>query len=434
VKRRSSLLILFLALAGPARAADVPEPELPASLTLERALQIFRARGLDLLIAEAQIESAAGDVRVAGAIANPSIGAGYSRSFFKSGLYETNQGWFASLGDSNAIVDALSGKRHLRVNVAEAALAAAKMQRADAERTLGLQVEAQYAQTVLARASLDFAREVATDANGIFELNQLRYKSGALSEVDLARIEATKLEADQAVDGVQQALRQSKVALAFLLGQRRAFSEFDVDASELHFAAPAALAHVTPEALVRRAMDARPDLQAQDRQRERATSSVALAKRQRLPDIGVGLQYQQEGSGDSQGAITPPTLTLSLTSALPLFYQQQGEIAHAGADLRVQEVQVAKARAQIVSDVETALDAYRTSERLVRRMEDRLLDRAKRSRDLVELQYKKGAASLLEFLDARRTYVATNLEYLQDLTGWWDAYFQLQAATASELK
>jgi cobalt-zinc-cadmium efflux system outer membrane protein len=434
VKRRSSLLILFLALAGPARAADVPEPELPASLTLERALQIFRVRGLDLLIAEAQIESAAGDVRIAGAIANPSIGAGYSRSFFKSGLYETNQGWFASLGDSNAIVDALSGKRHLRVNVAEAALAAAKMQRADAERTLGLQVEAQYAQTVLARASLDFAREVATDANGIFELNQLRYKSGAISEVDLARIEATKLEADQAVDGVQQALRQSKVALAFLLGQRRAFSEFDVDASELHFAAPAALEHVTPEALVRRAMDARPDLQVQDRQRERAASSVALAKRQRLPDIGVGLQYQQEGSGDSQGAITPPTLTLSLTSALPLFYQQQGEIAHAGADLRVQEVQLAKARAQIVSDVETALDAYRTSERLVRRMEDRLLDRAKRSRDLVELQYKKGAASLLEFLDARRTYVATNLEYLQDLTGWWNAYFQLQAATASELK
>jgi len=434
VKRRSSLLILFLALAGPARAADVPEPELPASLTLERALQIFRVRGLDLLIAEAQIESAAGDVRIAGAIANPSIGAGYSRSFFKSGLYETNQGWFASLGDSNAIVDALSGKRHLRVNVAEAALAAAKMQRADAERTLGLQVEVQYAQTVLARASLDFAREVATDANGIFELNQLRYKSGAISEVDLARIEATKLEADQAVDGVQQALRQSKVALAFLLGQRRAFSEFDVDASELHFAAPAALEHATPEALVRRAMDARPDLQVQDRQRERAASSVALAKRQRLPDIGVGLQYQQEGSGDSQGAITPPTLTLSLTSALPLFYQQQGEIAHAGADLRVQEVQLAKARAQIVSDVETALDAYRTSERLVRRMEDRLLDRAKRSRDLVELQYKKGAASLLEFLDARRTYVATNLEYLQDLTGWWNAYFQLQAATASELK
>jgi outer membrane protein, heavy metal efflux system len=444
VKRRSLFalpLLVLVALAPQARAADIPEPDIPTVLTLEGALQIFRARGLDLLIAEAQIESAAGDVSAAGAIANPSIGGGYYRSFFAKGLYETNQGWFASVGDSNAIVDALSGKRHLRVHTAEAALAAAKMQRADADRTLGLEVEQQYFQAVLAAASLDFAREVATDANATFQLNQVRYKAGAISEVDLARIEAAKLEADQAVDGALQALRQSKVALAFLLGQRRAFADFTIESHQLHFTAPAGLETATPDALVQRAIDARPDLRAQDRQRERATSSAALARRQRFPDVGVDLQYQQEGSGDtppktgpgSQGSITPPTLTLGITSTLPLFYQQQGEIKRADADVRLQEVTLAKTRAQIVSDVESSFDAYRTSERLVRRMEDRLLDRAKRSRDLVELQYKKGAASLLEYLDARRTYIATNLEYLQDLTGWWNAYFQLQAATASEL-
>ncbi|HSZ81402.1 MAG TPA: TolC family protein [Polyangia bacterium] len=432
------VLLVLVALAPRARAADIPEPDIPSTLTLQGALQIFRARGLDLLIAEAQIESAAGDVSAAGAIANPSIGGGYYRSFVAKNLYETNQGWFASVGDSNAIVDALSGKRHLRVHTAEAALAAAKMQRADADRTLGLEVEQQYFQAVLAAASLDFAREVAADANATFELNQIRYKAGAISEVDLSRIEAAKLESDQAVDGALQALRQSKVALAFLLGQRRAFTDFTVEPHQLHFTAPAGLETATPDALVQRAIDARPDLRAQDRERERATSSAALARRQRFPDVGLDLQYAQEGSGNappagSQGAVTPPTLTLSLTSALPLFYQQQGEIKRADADVRLQEVTLAKTRAQIVSDVESAFDAYRTSERLVRRMEDRLLDRAKRSRDLVELQYKKGAASLLEYLDARRTYIATNLEYLQDLTGWWNAYFQLQAATASEL-
>ena len=438
MKRRLPLLLALVALAPRARAADIAEPEIPPVLTLDGALQIFRARGLDLLIAEAQIESAAGDVRAAGAIANPSVSGGYYRSFFSRGLYETNHGWFASVGDSNAIIDALSGKRHLRVHTAEAALAAAKMQRADAERTLGLEVEQQYFQAVLAAASLDFAREVAVDANATFQLNQIRYKSGAISEVDLSRIEAAKLEAEQAVDGALQALRQSKVALAFLLGQRRAFTDFTIEPHQLHFTAPAGLETATPDALVQRAIDARPDLRAQDRERERATSSAALARRQRFPDVGVDLQYQQEGSGNapppgSQGAVTPPTLTLGITSTLPLFYQQQGEIKRADADVRLQEVTLAKTRAQVVSDVETAFDAYRTSERLVRRMEDRLLDRAKRSRDLVELQYKKGAASLLEYLDARRTYIATNVEYLQDLTGWWNAYFQLRAATASEL-
>jgi len=87
----------------------------------------------------------------------------------------------------------------------------------------------------------------------------------------------------------------------------------------------------------------------------------------------------------------------------------------------------------VVADVETSFGGYQASRRLVERMEGRLLDRAHRTRDLVELQYKKGAASLLEYLDAQRTYIAINLEYLQDLTGYWGAVFQLEAAVASEL-
>jgi cobalt-zinc-cadmium efflux system outer membrane protein len=64
-------------------------------------------------------------------------------------------------------------------------------------------------------------------------------------------------------------------------------------------------------------------------------------------------------------------------------------------------------------------------------MEGRLLDRARRARELVELQYQKGAASLLEFLDAQRTYVTTKGEYIQELTAYWNAIFQIEAATAT---
>ena len=46
--------------------------------------------------------------------------------------------------------------------------------------------------------------------------------------------------------------------------------------------------------------------------------------------------------------------------------------------------------------------------------------------------YRKGAASLLEFLDAERTYIATNLEYLTDLTQYWTALFQLEQAVGVE--
>ena len=67
-------------------------------------------------------------------------------------------------------------------------------------------------------------------------------------------------------------------------------------------------------------------------------------------------------------------------------------------------------------------------------MQGRLLDRAKRARDLVEIQYKKGAASLLELLDAQRTFIATNVEYYQDLATYWSSIFALEQATGMELR
>jgi cobalt-zinc-cadmium efflux system outer membrane protein len=442
--RRTPLVFLLLVTTlpmmsvGARRArAEIAEAVIPAALSLDQALALFRQHGFDLIIADAQVQSAGGDVTAAGAIPNPTASGGFYHSFFNDHAYDSHNGWSVGLADSNAIEDTLSGKRHLRTRVAEAALAAARMQRVDAQRTLELQVKQAYFAALAATAALEFARQVAVTADGTFQLNQVRYKSGAISEVDLSKTETAKLEADQAVDSALSALRQSKVELAFLLGQRHGFTDFAVDREQLRFAVPAGLKDASAETLIDRAMQARSDLRALAAQRERAGSGLALARRLRFPDIGVGAQYQRQGSGDTPPgapqAITPPTLELSLTATLPLLYQQQGEIRKAEADLRTQDLQLTKLKAQVVADVETSFGGYQASRRLVERMEGRLLDRAHRTRDLVELQYKKGAASLLEYLDAQRTYIAINLEYLQDLTGYWGAVFQLEAAVASEL-
>ena len=63
-----------------------------------------------------------------------------------------------------------------------------------------------------------------------------------------------------------------------------------------------------------------------------------------------------------------------------------------------------------------------------------LLGSAKGAFDVVAQQYEKGAASLTDYLDALRTYIATKLEYYGDLTNYWTAIFQLEAAVGKELK
>ena len=104
------LLLSAVALVGVApvaTAADLPaEPVIPAHLTLRDAVTIFRTHGLDLLIAEANAEAAAGDVTAANAIPNPNAAAGWYHFFISgnaAGTWNARNGWFVGLGDSNAI-------------------------------------------------------------------------------------------------------------------------------------------------------------------------------------------------------------------------------------------------------------------------------------------------------------------------------------------
>jgi outer membrane protein, heavy metal efflux system len=428
-------------LAGDARA-DGPVPpatDLPAVLSMAEALRIFRARGLDLLIAEAAVKSAEGDVAVAGAVPNPVGTAGYGRvlNYDPGGCDQCSANyWAVGLSDSAAIEDAISGKRGLRLKVARNALAAAKLSRVDAQRTLEFQVKSAYVQIAQAVLSYRFAKEVVDSNEKTLELFQVRYKGGAINEGDLARVETQKLESDQALDAANEAVRQSRVALAFLIGVRGAVPDFDVDTSVLTFASPQGLVDASEEGLLRSAFERRPDLVAAGYQKASAQASIELARRQKLPDITLSVNYSQTGTGATPagGAISPPTLVFGVSAPLPVFYQMQGELRKAEAAYDTNALGQAKATAQVVSDVASGFAAYVAARQLVQRMESGgLLKSAKTARDITRLQFEKGAAGLTDLLDAQRTYIATNVEYIQDVTNYWTAVFQLEQAVGMEL-
>jgi cobalt-zinc-cadmium efflux system outer membrane protein len=425
---------------GPA----VPSPaDLPQLIRLDDALQMFRARGFGILLAEASVASAEGVERAASYVPNPQLNAGYGRVL----NYPTNGScgpgtmpgagcspdqYTVGLSDNAAIEDSLSGKRNLRVKVARSALAAAKLSRVDAERTLTFQVKSAYFQVVQARAAYEFAKDVQQASQHELDLNQERLTSGKINEGDFERIRQTTLEAMQGVDTASQNLRQAKVGLGFLLGVRGRIPEFDVDKDALKFVVPQPIATSNADGLLKVAFDKRPDLRALGFQEERAKASIALAKRQVFPDISVGVQYTQTGT--SGNAIQPPTLGVNLTGNLPIFYQQQGEIRQAQADLATQSLTRGQNTSQVVSDVETAFAAYVGSRTLVERMETALLASAKKALDITKLQWLAGKANLTDYLDARQAFIQTNVEYIGDLTNYWTAVAQLEQAVGTELR
>jgi cobalt-zinc-cadmium efflux system outer membrane protein len=202
----SRLLILLLGpaalLSHPTRAsADVStEIAFPATLTLSEALRMLRTKGLDVLIAEAQVRGAEGDVHAAGAVPNPTVAFAYGRVFnYAPGPGQDDNQYTAGLADQAALTDTLWGKRGLRLRVARAALAAARLERLDAVRVLEFQVKQQYAELAQGMEVARFSRDVAAAASTMLDLSRRRYPQ-VIDAGALARIETQKLEADQALD------------------------------------------------------------------------------------------------------------------------------------------------------------------------------------------------------------------------------------------
>jgi cobalt-zinc-cadmium efflux system outer membrane protein len=458
--RRSAGRVAFIATAvfGISRASAggvVPDPiALPATLSLDEALRIFRARGLDLLIAEAAIRAAEGGVRIAGAVPNPNLSTDLGNAF----TYATNRAslenckengavcspWTYAVGisDSAALEDTLSGKRGLRLEVAKNALAAAKMSRTDAERTIAFQVKAAFLQVALASVNHRFAGEIARTQLLTLKKFRERYDKGAINEGDLERIEVQRFEAEQALDAARQLRRQAEVTLAVLLGARGAIPDFEVDTSVLAYAVPATLKGATEVDLLRLAFQHRPDLIGLGYLVQEAEAQIELTSRQRFPDITLGVTYAGGGFGgfSTNGPVGPQMLSFGLSFPLPVFYNLDGELTQARAQYDTNALLRAKTTSQVASDVSTALAAFVASRRLVERMEGArredggLLQSAKGAFEIVAVQYEKGAASLTDYLDALRTYIATKTEYFGDQASYWTAVYQLEAAVGTDLR
>jgi cobalt-zinc-cadmium efflux system outer membrane protein len=208
---------------------------------------------------------------------------------------------------------------------------------------------------------------------------------------------------------------------------------------------PSELADATEVALLRRAFDHRPDLIAAGYSKYSAEAALTLVKRQKFPDITASINYAQGGYGGTgtNAALQTPMLTFGLSAPIPVFYQLAGEQKQAEAQVDTTSLQQAMTTKQVVSDVDTAYAAYMGTKNLVNRMEKGepqlkvrpILESAKAALDVVRTQFEKGApgVTVTDYLIALQTYIATKVEYFGDLTNYWTAVYQLEAAVAMEL-
>jgi len=306
-------------------------------------------------------------------------------------------------------------KRQHRLQAAQDTTAQTKSTVADNERTLAFNVASQFFSVQLAESTLDLAIEDMKSFQNTVDISQARYKAGDISEGDYLKIKLQLLQFQSDVSQAQLAKIQALVGLRQLLGYHSVGADFDVSADFDYLPVTLKL-----EDLQAKALQSRADLRAAQQGVIAAKSQYELAKANGKVDVTGTFNYDHVSDTN--------TGSLFGSFQIPIFNRNQGEIARTNYAInQAQELELA-ANDQVMSDVLTAYEAVRDNDQVVSLYRSGYLDAAKQSRDITEYSYKRGAASLLDFLDAERSYRATELAYRQSLAAYLTAVEQLREA------
>jgi cobalt-zinc-cadmium efflux system outer membrane protein len=116
---------------------------------------------------------------------------------------------------------------------------------------------------------------------------------------------------------------------------------------------------------------------------------------------------------------------------LPIFDRNQGEIKRAGFAITEAQQQQLYINGQVLTDIRDAYESWQANNEIIGLYRTGYLDEAQQSREIADYAYKHGAASLLDFLDAERTYRATQLGYRQALQSYLLSLEQLREAAGT---
>jgi cobalt-zinc-cadmium efflux system outer membrane protein len=410
--KRYVMVAIALVAVRPLFAAD------PPPMTLAQALDYFRANSPALAAARAHYDAVQAGEVTARLRPNPVLSLANEdfNVFDPSRLDVANAQEFT---DSVTWTVERGGKRPARMSSARLSTTVANYSFRDIQRQLELQVKNAFVSMLLAKAVVKLAQDNLADFHHTLQANQLRLQAGDISQTDFDRIKLQEASFQTDVLNAEMGLAQSRVQLQTVLGMSNN-PAFDIGGTIV----PPTLT-LDLDDLNRRALASRPDYLAALTGINKAEADYRLAIANGATDVNLAPEYKRNG----------PENTLGFTVSFPLrvFDRNQGEKLRTARELTSSRFAERATLLQTLSDVSQAFQAWRAADTRARLYASDYLTRAREVRDRVEFSYRHGNASLLDFLDAVRSYRSTQLDALNAEAQVWLAIDQLSAATATEV-
>jgi outer membrane protein, heavy metal efflux system len=403
-------LLIGLALALPVEA----QTQGPVKITLDEAILMALQHNHNMLAARTTIQQSQAEEITGNLRPDPTLlgDAEYLSPTHLNTDYLNNSSEF-DLGISYLFER--GKKRQHRLLAAKDITAQTRSLVADNERSLSFSVASLFVGAQLAESTLELADKDLKSFQRTVDISETTYKAGAISEDDYLKI---KLQLLQFETDFQQALLAKAQALSDLrqlLGYESVSEDYDVAGP---FDYQPLKGNV--EDLQLKALQNRPDLRAAQQGVTAAKSQYELQKAIGKRDVTGQMNYTHSGGVN--------TASLFGSIQLPIFDRNQGEILRASYAITQAQEQEKATSGQSLTDVRDAYESLRTNDKVVTLYRSGYLDVAQKDRDISEYAYRRGAASLLNFLDAERSYRATQLAYRQALASYLLALEQLREA------
>ncbi|MES2280465.1 MAG: TolC family protein [Pseudomonadota bacterium] len=406
---------------GAAMPAAAPSPSAASTtMTLAQALQAAR-NNLDVSLARRALAAAQGDIAAADHAPAPVLTTKASQMDLQRGIGGGNLFRDKRI-DKSLGMDwtwERGNKRELRTQAAQSNAAAAQ---ADIEDMLVQQQQATafaYFDLLAAQERIGQVGEISRSATQLANTANRRVQAGDLAAQDAARIE---IEAQRAsTDLLSARLDRQRAALA--LAQLTGFTGAGTLVAQPDWPAAAkADAGDGDAGMIYPSVESRPDVRAALQRVEAARAALDVASAQKKADVTVGASFDHfPGTSTRQ---------LELRLQMPLYgllggYNFQGEIAKAQAQLDQAQDILDRTRRNAATELQRLQQDRRGTGARAWSYENTILPRARKVAEMAELAYSKGAMSLTELIDARRTLrtiliedLAARTEHAKAVQAW----------------
>ena len=393
-----------------------------SSLKLADAEVLWAAHNREIKLARSAVEGADADTIIAAQRPNPAFSA-------QVGTISRNPGVGAG-GLRDKMTDTTIGisqliergdKREYRMRGAQSLLDATRQDLSDTLRSQRMTLRQAYYDLVLAQEKCRILEENAALYRKSVEASQLRHRAGDIPLSELSRIRVEALRSENEARQAVSDLARAQLGLAYLIGQEAAAGTIRAVDGWMNIAEPASGIELD--------IDRRPDVQAALNRVRAAEAARDLARSLKTRDVTVGLSFEHNPTGT-----TWANNSVGVGASMPLFvnYGYEGEIRRAESDLQMARDQLEQVRAMALADAARARSDLEAAAQRGKRYEEELLAEAERAARAAEFAYKQGALGLMDLLDARRTYKATQIDAVTARADYAKALAAWQAASAKE--